>query len=175
MAIVKRALLFGALWMAATVVTGAVAWGAVRLAGEQTADQAIQPMSARQVEALAASAVTSTTAATTPSTTLFGTTLATTTTMPSGPTTGAASSTTAGPEVVARQTRGGTVVVSLQSGSLTLVSAAPASGYSVEVEESGPEEVTVAFEGGEDDEVRVRAFISVGEVVFEVREGGEAD
>ncbi|MFH1330258.1 MAG: hypothetical protein ABIJ48_06400 [Actinomycetota bacterium] len=33
----------------------------------------------------------------------------------------------------------------------------------------------MVFEGLEHDEVRVRAFVSDGEAVFEVREGGEDD
>jgi hypothetical protein len=159
---VKRALLFGALWLAATAATGAVAWGAVRLAGEQTAEQAVRPMTARQVEALAASSTT----ATAPT----GGTLPASTTSPGG-----ASTTTAAPAVAARQTPGGTVVVSLQGGRLSLVSATPVAGFAVEVEESGPDEVVVVFEGAEDDEVRVRAFVSSGEAEFSVESGGEQD
>ncbi|HUU61731.1 MAG TPA: hypothetical protein VMX37_05045 [Acidimicrobiia bacterium] len=168
----KRALLFGVLWLVATAVTGAVAWGAVRLAGEQTAEQAVQPMSALQVEALSAS---STTGADPPSTTLPAATTSavSSTTRPAttGPT-AAVSATFPAPSVAARQTRGGTVVVSLQAGQLSLVSAVPAPGYSVEVEDSGPEQVVVAFEGAGDDEVEVQAVVSEGQVVFEVAAGG---
>lgn len=74
--------------------------------------------------------------------------------------------------VAAHHTQGGTVVVSLQAGAVSLVSATPAAGHSVEVEEAGPGEVVVTFEGAGDDEVRVRAFVSGGEVAFEVG-GGE--
>lgn len=170
----KRVLLFCVLWLAATAATGAVAWGAVRLAGQQTAEQAVRPMTARQVEALATStsgpapSSTTLTSATTslPSTTTSPTTATSTSAPP------ASSTTTAPPVVTARRTRGGTVVVSLQAGAVSLVSATPAAGYAVEVEEAGPGEVVVTFEGAEDDEVRVRAFASGGEVAFEVG-GGE--
>jgi hypothetical protein len=76
--------------------------------------------------------------------------------------------------VAARQTPGGTVVVSLQGGRLSLVSATPAAGYAVEVEESGPDEVVVVFEGGEGNEIRVRAVVEDDEISFEV-ETGEDD
>ena len=152
----KRAVQLGALWVAATVITGAAAWGAVQLAGEHTADSAVEPMSARQVEGL-----TTTTRPDSPATTVSSVVPGTTTTLPSGPTAPAA-----------RQTRGGTVLVSLLAGELALVSATPAPGYSVEVEEAGPEEVLVAFESEADEEVRVRAYLDDGEVAFEVSSGG---
>jgi hypothetical protein len=144
----------------------------VRLAGEQTAEQAIRPMTVRQVEALAAS---STTAAA-PTSTSGAVSTTTSSTFPASTTApGGASTTTGAATVAARQTPGGTVVVSLQGGRLALVSATPAPGYSVEVEESGPDEVRVAFEAGEDGEVRVRAVVSSGKVEFSVESGGEQD
>jgi hypothetical protein len=172
---VKRALLFGALWLAATAATGAVAWGAVRLAGEQTAEQAVRPMTARQVEALATS-----TSAATPASTTF-TTAATTLPPPTTSSTAttstsalpASSTTTEAPITAARQTPGGTVVVSLHGGRLSLVGATPAAGFFVEVEESGPDEVVVVFEGGEGSEIRVRASVDGDGISFEV--GTEED
>ena len=166
----KRALLFGALWLAATAATGAVAWGAVRLAGEQTAEQAVRPMTARQVEALAASSTTG--AATSTSTRPVNTSAVSTTTTAVGTTTTTAAE--AGPVVAARQTPGGTVVVSLQGGRLSLVGATPAAGFFVEVEESGPDEVVVVFEGGEGSEILVRASVEYDEISFEI-ETGEDD
>ncbi len=162
----KRALLFVALWLVATAATGAVAWGAVRLAGEQTAEQAVRPMTARQVEALAAS-TTGSAAGTTGTTRPVTTSTASTTTAPS-PTSAAT------PTLAARQTRGGMVVVSLQGGRLSLVSATPAPGYSVEKVEAGPD-VMVVFEGAENDEVQVLAYVVGGEVEFSVTSGGEQD
>ena len=152
----KRAVQLGALWVAATVLTGAAAWGAVQLAGEHTADSAVEPMSARQVEGL-----TTTTRPDSPATTVSSVVPGTSTTLPSGSTAPAA-----------RQTRGGTVVVSRLGEALSLVGATPAPGYSVEVEEAGPEEVLVAFESEADEEVRVRAYLDDGEVAFEVSSGG---
>jgi len=163
-------LLFGALWLAATAATGAVAWGAVRLAGEQTAEQAVRPMTARQVEALAASSTTG--AATSTSTRPVNASAVSTTTAAVGTTTTTAAE--AGPVVAARQTPGGTVVVSLQGGRLSLVSATPAAGFFVEVEESGPDEVVVVFEGGEGSEILVRASVEDDEISFEI-ETGEDD
>jgi len=180
---VKRALLFGALWLVATAATGAAAWGAVRLAGQQTGEQAVRPMTARQVEALAASSATgpATTAAATSTTNNPVTTSAASTTSTTGaatPTTVAGTTTTAvagaGPVVAARRTTGGTVVVSLTGGGLSLVGATPAPGFSVEVEEAGPEKVVVVFEGDEGEEIRVRAAVEHDEVSFEV-EAGEDD
>lgn len=176
-------MLFGALWLAATAATGAVAWGAVRLAGEQTAEQAVHPMTVRQVEALASgtTAMATTTStrpapASTSSTGPASTTTTTSATTTAAPATSTSTSTTDGaPILAARQTRGGTVVVSLQGGRLSLVSATPAPGYSVEIVESGPDVVVVAFEGAEDDEVRVRAFVSSGGVEFSVDSGEEQD
>ena len=180
----KRALLIGALWLAATAATGAVAWGAVRLAGEQTAEEAMRPLTAHQVEALA---VSSTTGAAAGTSTRPVTTSAVSTTGPGATTTAAATTTTAAgtatttttgteanPVVAARRTPGGTVVVSLQGERLSLASATPAAGFSVEVEEAGPDEVVVVFEGGEGEEIRVRASAEDDEILFEV-EIGEDD
>jgi hypothetical protein len=187
MCAVKRALLFGALWLAATAATGAVAWGAVRLAGEQTAEQAVRPMTARQLEALAASSTTGAAATGAVTSTSIDpvTTSIASTTGTGATTTGAANTTTttvgtsttaagAGPVVAARQTPGGTVVVSLQSGRLSLVSATPAAGFFVEVEERGPDEVVVVFEGSEGGEILVRAAVDDDEIAFEI-ETGEDD
>jgi len=160
---VKRVLLFSALWLVATAATGTVAWGAVRLAGEQTAEQAVRPMTARQVEALAASpsGTTGTTRPATTSTASIGPAAATTVT----------SATSAGaPTLAARQTRGGMVVVSLQGGRLSLASATPAAGFFVEVEESGPGRLAVVFEGAEGSEIRVRASVEDDEISFAVED-----
>ena len=107
---VRRAFLFGVLWVAATAVTASVAWGAVRLAGEQAGEEAVRPLSVRQVEALAGS----TTAAVATSTSSLPTTAASSsTTWANGTVPEATSSTsTSAPVAMARPTRGGTVVVS---------------------------------------------------------------
>ena len=173
---VKRAGLFGALWLAATAATAAVAWGAVRLAGEQTGEQALRPLSVRQVEALAASTTTMDPASAT--STAAATGGDSTTTSAAGASTTAASTTvTSAPAATAfaRQTPGGTVVVGRAGEGLSLVSATPAAGYSVEVKSAGPGEVVVVFEGS-GREIGVRAHLDDGEIVFTVEtEAAEDD
>ncbi len=52
---------------------------------------------------------------------------------------------------------GGTVVVEASGGAVSLVSAVPTPGYTVEVDEQGPDEVRVEFESDDaKSEVRVR-------------------
>jgi len=76
--------------------------------------------------------------------------------------------------VVAHVVEGGTVVVGLDEGRLSLIGATPAQGFTVEVEESGPDEVVVGFDGAEAD-FEVRAFVSGGKVTFEVAGGDDVD
>ena len=174
-------------WLVATAAVGTVAWAAVRLAGEETQPRAVVPLSAVEVAALATSSVpgTATTVPVQDVTTTTGTTATatttTTTTSIGATSTSAATDTTVGssttvndeePVVVAHVVGGGRVVVSLEEGRLSLVGATPTEGYTVEVKESGPDEVIVDFEGAEAD-FRVRAFVSAGEVVFEV--AGDVD
>lgn len=159
-------------WVAATALTATVAWAAVRLAGEQTGLEAMAPLSAGQVAALATSTTSS------PSITSEG---ATTSVVPSTSTTTVAVSSTTGavtttvgaePTVVARVVRGGALVVSLAGGGLALVGATPAQGFTVDVEKAGPDEVLVEFDG-ETAHVGVRAFVLNGEVAFEVVGDGD--
>jgi hypothetical protein len=147
--------------------TGAVAWAAVHLAGEGTAEQAVRPLTARQIEDLATSTTVLVPPATTSSTST--TTALSTTTITTGP--AEPFTTTTAPVSAARQTPGGTVVVSLQGGTLSLVSAAPAPGFSVEVKAAGPAEVVVVFEGEGRSEIRVVATAAGGAVTFWVEEG----
>ena len=155
------------LWLAATVVAGAAAWGAVRLAGDETAEQAVRPMSASEVAALATSTSLAVTTTSNPPTSDSSTLPTTTSTSaPAGVTSTIPAAT------AARQTRGGTVVVSLEGERVSLVSATPAPGYAVEIEEAGPGEVRVSFEGPAG-EVQVRAAASGGQVVWEVEEGDD--
>jgi cytoskeletal protein RodZ len=51
---------------------------------------------------------------------------------------------------------GGVVTVSCTGGSISLLSATPQAGYSVEVKNGGPEEVEVKFRSDEDSELRAR-------------------
>ncbi len=167
-----RPVLYVSAWCAATAVTATVAWAAVRLAGEQTGLEAMAPLSASQVVALA----TSTTSW--PSTTSEGTTTTaasshSTTTVAVSSTTGVVTTTDgAEPTVVARVVGGGTLVVSLAGGRLALVGATPAPGFTVDVEKADPAEVLVEFDGGTS-HFGVRAFVLNGEVAFEVVGDGD--
>ena len=53
------------------------------------------------------------------------------------------------------QSAGGTVTISYSNGSVFLQGATPALGYSMEIEDSGPDRVRVDFES-EDDDISVR-------------------
>ncbi|HSQ38142.1 MAG TPA: hypothetical protein VLS92_09655 [Acidimicrobiia bacterium] len=179
----RKPLVYVTVWLAATAVTGTLAWAAVRLAGEETEFRAAAPLSAAEVAALATSSVpgASTTAPesdTTPTTSTTTTTsVATTSTTAASATTAGSSATTTsavGPTVVAHVVEGGTVVVGLDEGRLSLIGATPAQGFTVEVEESGPDEVVVGFDGAEAD-FEVRAFVSGGKVTFEVAGGDDVD
>ena len=177
----KKPLVYGTVWLAATAVAGTVAWAAVRLAGEETEFQAASPLSAREVAALTTSAVptvtttapgmdTTGTTDTTSSTSTNPTTATPTTTSGSSASTASA----ANPTVVAHVVEGGTVVVSLDDGRLALIGATPAQGFTVEVEESGPDEVVVGFDGEEAD-FKVRAFVSGGDIAFQVTGDDDPD
>ena len=203
-------------WAGVTLVTAAVAWGVVRLAGGGITDTALQPLSAAQVEAMGTTTVpagtigdpseaagpttaggTATTVTTAPGTPSPGspsapTTIAPPVTTTSPPpvttTTGApppsvTSSTTTVPPpsspipapttttatAAAGGTRAftypeGTVVVRFDQSGATLVSASPAPGFSLDVDEAGPPSVDLDFEGG-DDEARFRAGVVDGELI----------
>ena len=178
--LVKRPLVYVTVWLAATAVAGGVAWAAVRLAGGETEFHAISPLSAREVAALATSTVPGATT-TVPdlhtASTTSTTSIAATSTTDTPTTTSGSSATTAGaagPTVVAHVVDGGTVVVSLDDGRLSLIGATPAQGFTVEVDESGPDEVVVGFDGAEAD-FEVRAFVSGGEVAFDVNGDNDGD
>lgn len=74
-------------------------------------------------------------------------------------------------EVRVVSSNGGTVTVSHRPGEVVLQAAVPEPGYEVEVEDPGPAEVRVAFEG-EDDEWEVRVRWSDGELDVEVSHKG---
>jgi len=175
--LVKRPLVYVTVWLAATALAGGVAWAAVRLAGGETEFQAISPLSAREVAALATSTVPGATTTVPDLNTTSTTSIAATSTTGTSTTTSGSSATTAGaagPTVVAHVVDGGTVVVSLDDGRLSLIGATPAQGFTVEVEESGPDEVVVGFDGAEAD-FEVRAFVSGGEVAFDVNGDDEPE
>jgi hypothetical protein len=211
----RRTVLLVSAWAGATLMTAAVAWGVVRLAGGGVADGALQPLSSAQLDDIGAAAPGTSEAATAPATTqpAAPTTLPASTTSigsdggPSEPSTSAATaqssttatapptstppasvpSTTAPPPVVASTTTTapsttsttaapaatgtraftypeGTVVVRFDGTGVALVSASPAPGYAVDIEDAGPPRVELEFEGDGDD-VRFRARFEAGELV----------
>ncbi|NUS51781.1 MAG: hypothetical protein HOQ22_12185, partial [Nocardioidaceae bacterium] len=74
---------------------------------------------------------------------------------------------TPAPHTAGWRGRAGYVSVRCQGSSISLQSASPDDGYSVDVRERGPEEVEVRFEGGEH-EARVRAECVDGRARFDV-------
>jgi hypothetical protein len=189
-------------WLIATAAAAGVALAVVGAAGDQVVDEAVRPLSVREVEALGAAApagtaapgespaatvpgtgdpaVTSSTTGTTaaPPTSTVGTTATTTTSPAAAPTTTAASpATTTAPEqakVDSRQITGGTVVVRWTAAGVELVSASPADGFDLDVDARGPEKVEVTFES-EDLKSEYSAEVSDGELVVQVQVHREGD
>ena len=185
-------------WAAATFATALVAWSAVRLAGDQVNEDPVRPLSAAEAEALPAfTTVTSgippevpTTATPASGTTTTGTgvtsspptpttstpgTTATTTPGPSTTTTAGDTSTTAPSSgISAHQMIGGSVVIESGGGQVRLVSASPRPGFSVEVDDDGPEKVDVEFRR-EDHESRFTAGWEDGRARVRIDEHGEDD
>ncbi|HKY48789.1 MAG TPA: hypothetical protein VJQ79_12490 [Acidimicrobiia bacterium] len=165
------------LWIVATLATTAIAYVAVNAAGAEVTDRPLTSVVATGDSA--ASSSTSTTgqpgtststtggSSTTPAT---GTTGGTGTTGTTGgsttPTSGSSTSSTATTGTTLsdapwQQTtipsKGGLVIVSYRPGEVKLESVAPTPGFSYEIDDQGPPEVRVEFEGGEVRvEVRVR-------------------
>jgi hypothetical protein len=164
-----------AAWIAGTVLSGAVAWAMVGLAGERVGDEAVAPLSVKQVEDLAAGlSTTSTPAGPTTATTNAGAASvpasSTTTVAASTPPSTVAPTTVAGPVTEAHRVPGGIVVIRYTATWIELASATPEQGFGVEVKSSGPERIEVEFDGNEV-EVRFRAELIDGGVVIDVTEG----
>lgn len=184
----KRALWLVGAWVGATLAAAAVALAVVGLAGEQVADGGIQPLSARDVEALGVPAPTavSTSAVTGATSSTAGTVSTTVADTPTTTTTSATPVTTAAPAVTpttvppessqvdSRQVTGGTVVVRWTSSSVQLVSASPTDGFHVDVEKRGPDQVTVEFEGN-GVKSKYSAEVSDGRLVVETGVEAEGD
>jgi hypothetical protein len=155
-------------WLAATAATTALAYVAVDAAGSRVTDR---PLSAVVATPSTAAAPTSTLVPT-PSSTLASpsTTLPHPTTTLSSPATTASPATTT-TESWQQQTinsSAGTLVVSFRSDQVRLEAVAPLIGFSYQVEQDGPSEVRVEFEGPLRVEVRVR--FRDGQLVTEIDE-----
>lgn len=171
-----------AAWLAGTVLSGAVAWAVVGHAGERVGDEAVAPLSVKEVEDLAAALSTTSVPSTGTTGPPTGTSVsdgaATTTASATTDTTlGQSSSTTTssspwepGPVTEAHRVAGGLVVIRYTPTWVELVGATPDQGFGVEVKSAGPEKVVVEFDGDEE-EIRFEAELSEGEVVIRVMEG----
>lgn len=95
----------------------------------------------------------------------------------SAPSSTSATSTTAEEQHNTYQVEGGWVTIRTGDGSVNLESASPQSGWTVNVEKTGPEEVVVKFKGGEH-ETTFKADIDHGQVRISIDEDedmGEED
>lgn len=175
-------------WVLATLGTASLTYAAVSRVGPDAADRPGVPVASQEIaDRVAANAAT-----TTPTTLAAPTTVptvipdATTTTLPVSTTTGPVSTTsttaggtttiptTTGSSTAYRTTPGGTVGVSVSGSAVTLLSAQPAPGYATDVEDDGPEQVEVEFDG-ESAEYTVRARIVDGVLTWTVSGGEEED
>jgi hypothetical protein len=162
-----------ALWILATVATTAVAYVAVNAAGAEVTDRPLSSVVA--TGDLTSSTSTSTTGAsetptsegiggststTAGTTTSSGSILPTTSTtiFSTGSTASTATTAADGPwQQTTIPSKGGLVIVSYRPGEVKLESIAPTPGFSYRIDDEGPQEVRVRFEGGEvKAEVRVR-------------------
>ena len=172
----RRQLALAGLWAAATVVAVLVVWTGVRV----VADDVTEPLPLATGAAPVATDEPAPPAGTSPTTvpgagpsattspTTAAPATATTTAPPAVPstsTTTARPPTTPGtaPPPAASESwtrtatgRGGTVTVRFTATTVELVVATPASGYTVEVDDAGPDRVRVSFDGGEQ-ETRIEA------------------
>ena len=160
-----------ALWIVATLATTAVAYVAVNAAGAEVTDRPLTSVVATGDSALPSPTSTTGEPGTSTSTTgAAGTTSVTGTTGTTGgsttPTSSSSTSSTATTETTVsdapwQQTtipsKGGLVIVSYRPGEVKLESVAPTPGFSYEIDDQGPPDVRVEFEGGDVRvEVRVR-------------------
>ncbi|HEU4750809.1 MAG TPA: hypothetical protein VFT54_07095 [Acidimicrobiia bacterium] len=143
-------------WLGATAATTLVAYLAVDAAGSSVSDTPLATMVAADAGSTTlAPGSTATVTTTDPTST-------STTSVPSTPTS-TTTSVTADPTITApawqQQTinsAAGKVIVSYRSGEVRLESVAPLAGFSFEVDDAGPPEVRVEFEGPVRVEIRVR-------------------
>jgi hypothetical protein len=162
-------------WLAATAATTAVAYVAVGAAGARVNDRPLSVVVADSSTTSTASATTTSTGTTSdssPSTNTTSATTSTTSTTPA-PTTTASTSPTTGTTAAAWQQQtiastGGTVVVSFRGEEVRLESVAAAAGYTSSIEDEGPGEVRVEFEGQL--RVEIRARVRDGQLIIEIDE-----
>jgi hypothetical protein len=162
-----------AAWVAALVLATVLTWQIVGLADSQVGDV---PVAAAPSLPVASSTFTSEVTSTTrapesTSTSTASTTVTTGTTAPSSTSPSAPASTDAAAEWSVRtvNSAGGTVIIRHRPGVVELQAATPASGFSVEVDDSGPTRVRVEFES-DDADIRVEARWQDGELEVTVED-----
>jgi hypothetical protein len=153
-----------AAWMAALVLATALTWQIVGLADSQVGDGPVAAAPTLPV----ASSTSNATATSLPPDTTSPTTASTTTAAPA-PSTSTPPSTEPAAEWSVRtvNSAGGTVVVRHRSGEVELQAATPASGFSVEIDDSGPDRVRVEFEA-DDADIRVEVRWRDGELEISI-------
>jgi hypothetical protein len=155
-----------AAWVAALVLATVLTWQIVGLADSQVGDV---PVAAAPTLPVASS--TSNATATSPPPDSTSPTTATTTTATTSPSTPTSTlpSTEAATEWSVRtvNSTGGTVVVRHRPGEVELQAATPASGFSVEIDDSGPTRVRVEFEA-DDADIRVEVRWRDGELEISI-------
>jgi hypothetical protein len=162
-----------AAWVAALVLATVLTWQIVGLADSQVGDV---PVAAAPSLPVASSTTTSEVTSTSSSpvsssTSRASTTVTTGTTAPSSTSPSAPVSTDAAAEWSVRtvNSAGGTVIIRHRPGVVELQAATPASGFSVEVDDSGPTRVRVEFES-DDADIRVEARWQDGELEVTVED-----
>ena len=188
----RRVLLVGAGWVVATGLATVLAWRAVELVSSEVTERPAVPLSDDQVaRALGTGAAAPATTGTTETVPGPGATgpegTSTSARAPATSPSTATSTSTAGPAPTATPTtsttsttmapavtrtlvaQGGQVAVRYADGGVELLWARPESGFTVDVEKAGPDEVDVRFES-DDHRSRVRAFWRNGVPAEEVRE-----
>ena len=148
-------------WLGATAATTLVAYLAVDAAGSRVGDRPLATV-------VAPGSTTPAGGSTQTSTTLSPTSSTTTSAPSSSSTTTVLTTTASGWEQQTINSVAGKVVISHRPGEVRLESVAPLAGYGFEVEDTGPTEVRVEFEGPLRVEVRVRW--RDGELVTEIDE-----
>jgi hypothetical protein len=162
-----------AAWVAALVLATVLTWQIVGLADSQVGDV---PVAAAPSLPVASSTTTSEVTSTSSSpvsssTSRASTTVTTGTTAPSSTSPSAPVSTDAAAEWSVRtvNSTGGTVIIRHRPGEVELQAATPASGFTVEVDDSGPTRVRVEFES-DDADIRVEARWRDGELEVTVED-----
>jgi hypothetical protein len=181
--VVRRSLGMLVVWFLGTFLAAFVAWQGIAVVadavtGDRPGDLTGDDVAAALAAASAASTAPGGSASTTTSAPAGSvTTASTATTAPAGTAT-TAPTTSSPPATAEASTRnyslvGGTVTVRFSPTAVTVISAVPRNGYSVELEQEGPTQVSVRFES-DDHESRLDAYWSDGPR-DEVEERDESD